>query len=563
MDRALDPDLKPTDVLGAGVVQIESTVVLDRDDLDKHADLFATSRGSNTRVVAGADAGSLSAELFDLRRTRIGACAIFLAITYVILAFFIYLSDNGIGWEFTLLMALRSVIAATVASLVFSPIRFSRRGIRTLEYSLFGGVTLVLCISQYVSILYLINEDLPIVGIMIAKNGVIQLIAIMVLYGLFIPNKAKHTACVVLAMSFALALAQALVAIHPKAEPILKAIQSGERLTDNSLFILIGAALAIYGAHILNGLRTELHEARKFGQYRLGRKIGAGGMGEVYLAEHELLKRPCALKLIKPEAGSDPLALARFEREVRSSARLNHPNTIEIFDYGHTRDGTFYYVMELLSGMSLGDLIEKYGPLPPGRLIYLMRQVCAGLSQAHGLGLVHRDLKPANIFIAEIGGGFDFAKVLDFGLVKITKDPDAVELTAERTISGTPMFMAPEQAAGEKSVGTQADIYAMGAIAFYAITGRPPFEGNTPWAVMIAHARDPVVPPSKVRDGVPHDLEQVILHCLEKKPQNRYQDIKSLSRALAACRSAADWSEEQAEVWWNKVEQAGAKAVGA
>ena len=144
-------------------------------------------------------------------------------------------------------------------------------------------------------------------------------------------------------------------------------------------------------------------------------------MGEVYLAEHQLLKRPCALKLIKPEAGTDPIALARFEREVQSAARLSHPNTIEIFDYGHTDDGTFYYVMEYLQGLSLADLVRQYGPLPPGRVIYLFRQVCAGLAEAHALGLVHRDLKPANVFVAVRGGESDVAKVLDFGLVKLTQ----------------------------------------------------------------------------------------------------------------------------------------------
>src|SRR5262249_8056155 len=148
------------------------------------------------------------------------------------------------------------------------------------------------------------------------------------------------------------------------------------------------------------GLRTELHEAHKFGQYQLIRKLGEGGMGEVHLAEHQLLKRPCALKLIKAAAGSKPTAVARFEREVQSAARLSHPNTIEIYDYGHTEDGTFYYVMEYLRGMSLADLMRVHGPVPAGRLIYLMRQVCAGLAEAHALGLVHRDLKPANIFVA-------------------------------------------------------------------------------------------------------------------------------------------------------------------
>ena len=268
-------------------------------------------------------------------------------------------------------------------------------------------------------------------------------------------------------------------------------------------------ALAIYGAFLVNGLRTELHEARKFGQYQLVRKLGEGGMGEVYLAEHQLLKRPCALKLIKPEAGADPIALARFEREVQSAARLSHPNTIEIFDYGHTDDGTFYYVMEYLQGLSLSDLVRRAGPLPPGRVIYLFRQVCAGLAEAHALGLVHRDLKPANMFVAVRGGESDVAKVLDFGLVKLTRDPGAAELTSDMTVSGTPLYMAPEQAVGDRSLDARADIYALGAMMYFR-PDRPAavHAARPPSPIMMAHARDPVVPPSQVRPGVPADLEQ-------------------------------------------------------
>ncbi len=207
----------------------------------------------------------------------------------------------------------------------------------------------------------------------------------------------------------------------------------------------MGAVLAVYGSMLLNGLRKQLHHVRKFGQYQLIRKLGEGGMGEVHLAEHQLLKRPCALKLIKTEAGANPTALARFEREVQSAARLAHPNTIQIFDYGHTEDGTFYYVMEYLDGLSLAETVQKAGPLPAGRVIYLFKQVCAALAEAHEIGLVHRDLKPANLFVAVRGGESDVAKVLDFGLVKLTQDVDAATLTQEMTISGTPMFMAPNR----------------------------------------------------------------------------------------------------------------------
>ena len=296
------------------------------------------------------------------------------------------------------------------------------------------------------------------------------------------------------------------------------------RSGSNILILGIGAALAIYGAYLLNGLRTELHAARKLGQYQLGEKLAEGGMGEVYLAEHQLLKRPCALKLIKPDVNTNPIALARFEREVQSAAMLSHPNTIEIFDYGHSDDGTFYYVMEYLPGLSVSDLVRQAGPLSPGRVIYLIRQVCGALAEAHRFGLVHRDLKPANILVAILGGKCDFAKVLDFGLVKLTATPDAPQLTADYTVSGTPQYMSPEQAIATKDVDGRADIYSLGAILYFMLTGRPPFEGTNPTELMIAHARDPVVPPSRHRPEIPADLEAVVLKCLAKKPE------RSLSR---------------------------------
>ena len=236
--------------------------------------------------------------------------------------------------------------------------------------------------------------------------------------------------------------------------------------------------------------------------------------------------------------------MARFEREVQSAARLAHPNTIEIFDYGLTGDGTFYYVMEYLRGMSLGELVQKYGPLPPGRVIYLIRQVCAGLAEAHGLGLVHRDLKPANVFVAVRGGESDVSKVLDFGLVKVTKDPGAISFTGKTTVSGTPMFMAPEQTVGDRSLDFRADIYALGAIMYYALTGQPPFTDENAFAIMISHARDQVVPPSQKNRKVPADLEQVVLRCLAKKPEDRYPNTKALGQALGNCAAASEWGAQ-------------------
>jgi serine/threonine-protein kinase len=437
---------------------------------------------------------------------------------------------------------------------LFSDAPLSRKQLRITEYVLFLGTTLLIMTSQYFIGLDLARRGPEYAPSILAfiKDGVIQMLVLMTIYGTLIPN-APATAARTLAIMFIGLVATAfLLGMHPDVAAIVRWLGQAEEAGSNILFLAIGMALAIYSAFLLNGLRTQLHHARKFGQYQLVRKLGEGGMGEVYLAEHQLLKRPCALKLIKAEAGADPVALGRFEREVQSAARLRHPNTIDIYDYGHTDDGTFYYVMEYLEGMSLSDLVRRAGPLPDGRVIYLFRQVCAGLAEAHHLGLVHRDLKPANVFVAVSGGESDVAKVLDFGLVKLTKDPGAATLTAEMTVSGTPMFMAPEQAVGDRSLDARADIYALGAMMYYALTGKPPFTGETAFAIMMAHGRDPVVPPSQAGASVSEELERVVLRCLAKKPDDRYPSVKALGEALAACSSAADWGPSQADAWWGR-----------
>jgi serine/threonine-protein kinase len=185
-------------------------------------------------------------------------------------------------------------------------------------------------------------------------------------------------------------------------------------------------------------------------------------------------------------------------------------------------------------------------------VVYLLRQVCAGLAEAHNLGMVHRDLKPANVFVAVRGGEWDVAKVLDFGLVKLTRDPGAAPLTSDTMVSGTPLFMAPEQAAAEGTLDARADLYALGAVMYFALTGRPPFEGNSAFGVIIAHARDPVTPPRAVRPEVPADLEEVVLCCLFKRPEDRYPSSEALGEALAACACAGDWGPHDAKAWWEE-----------
>src|SRR5437588_6362815 len=238
-------------------------------------------------------------------------------------------------------------------------------------------------------------------------------------------------------------------------------------LPEVAILMATAAAIAVFGSHKIRELHQTAHEARRIGQYRLKQVLGFGGMGTVYLAEHVLLRRPCAIKVIRADQAGDLRTLLRFEREVQATATLTHWNTVEIYDYGHTDDGTFYYVMEYLPGMNLEDLVEQHGLLPPERAIHLLRQVCQALREAHGIGLIHRDIKPGNIVACERGQVYDVAKLLDFGLVISSgPDGDGVKLTREGSFTGSPAFMSPEQAVGGQPLDARSDIYNVGAVAY-------------------------------------------------------------------------------------------------
>jgi hypothetical protein len=359
-----------------------------------------------------------------------------------------------------------------------------------------------------------------------------------------------RAAALILLTSFGMLLARQVASafLNEPYNPLLLGIHA------LAVLVLGLSMLPLYPA---NPRQRETLEGRQLGQYRLLARLGAGGMGEVYLAEHSMLKRPCAIKLIHPDQAGDPRALARFEREVRLTAQLSHWNTVEIFDYGRTEDGTFYYVMEYLPGLSLEDILERHGPLAPERVVHLLRQTCQGLREAHGIGLIHRDIKPDNIFVAQRGGLYDVAKLLDFGLVKPVAETSTARLTQEGAISGTPLYMSPEQARGGDDLDARSDIYSLGAVAYAMITGRPPFEGRNSLEVMIAHARDDVAPPSQFQADVPADLERVILRCLAKRPEDRFQDAESLEHALAECAAADQWTQSHAVRWWKERPGAG------
>jgi len=370
-------------------------------------------------------------------------------------------------------------------------------------------------------------------------------------YALFVPNSWRRAAIVMGLMGLApLAI---MVLAYFRSPAFVELAQLAEfrgMFTEILLVMTLTVLTATIGVKTIGNLRREAFVARQLGQYRLKQMLGSGGMGEVYLAEHQMMKRPCAIKIIRPEKAGNPQVLARFEREVRATAKLSHWNSIDIYDYGRTEDGTFYYVMEFLPGHNLGELVEGHGPLPPPRIVHLMRQVCDALAEAHEHGLIHRDKTPANIYCAYRGGIFDVAKLLDFGLAKPTDETEDVGLTQEGSITGSPLFMSPEQATGSAQIDARSDIYSLGAVMYFMATGHPPFDYQQPIKVMVAHASETPRPPRELNADIPIALEEIILRCLEKQPEDRVQDAQSLREMLEQVPAREDWSSAIAADWW-------------
>jgi serine/threonine-protein kinase len=321
---------------------------------------------------------------------------------------------------------------------------------------------------------------------------------------------------------------------------------------DMVVILGIGIATAILGSYKISELQRKAFEAKKLGQYNLVRKLGSGGMGEVWLAEHQLLRRHCAVKTIRATQAGDPLTLQRFEREVQAMANLTHWNSVEIYDYGHAADGTFYYVMEYLPGLTLQEMVEKNGPLPAARAIHFLRQICAALEEAHGIGLIHRDIKPSNVLVCRRGKVADVAKLLDFGLVQniSSKLTESDRLTMQGAVLGSPPYISPEQARGTQEVDERTDIYGLGGLAYFLATGRAPFERESALETMAAHLHEKVIPPATLQPNLREDFETVILRCLEKNPADRFPDVAELDRALAQCALVCQWDADQAEAWW-------------
>jgi serine/threonine-protein kinase len=382
-------------------------------------------------------------------------------------------------------------------------------------------------------------------------SGISWLVLIILVY----PSIAPHTPRRILAASLLAASMDPVgIAIaHARGAPVP---YEGLQYVWVLFPTYVSAFLAMLPAHIIRTLGRQVSAERELGAYQLGDLISRGGMGEVHHATHRLLARPAAIKLIRgevlgaSEAGARSVMLERFRREASAAAELRSPHTIELYDFGVTDDGSFYYVMELLEGLDLESMVEQFGPLPAERAVHFLPQAALSLGEAHQRGLIHRDVKPSNIYATRAGLAVDFVKVLDFGLVKASREREEITLTAPQVATGTPAFMAPEVALGD-DIDARADVYSLGCVAFWLLTGQLVFDADS--AMTMMHRQidgTPAAPSQRSELPVPPELDALVLACLAKAPEDRPRDGADLVRRLDAVPLPALWSEERARQWW-------------
>ena len=450
-----------------------------------------------------------------------------------------------------------------MALLFFSKKPLSLTPLRALELVLFGLAAAYLALQDFT----FVDQSAALGDSGMALSGllrtVLHYVLLAIVYGMFIPNSWQRAAWVVTALAATpLAATLFLWGRYPEIAETMALTHFGE-FVEAGVLLIVSAAIAIAGTHIVSHYRSCEARDTEMGFYRLKERIGVGGMGEVWLADHEKLVRPAVIKLIRPErlkeGGKEAQRMVRrFEKEAQATAELRSPHTVEIYDFGVTYDQTFYYVMEYLNGIDLATLVKKHGPVPPQRTIYLLQQACESLGEAHNHHLIHRDVKPANIFVCHMGLSYDFVKVLDFGLVKTQTNGASAppgdmssELTMEGMTTGTPAFMAPELAVGQDDVDVRSDIYALGCVGYWLLTGELVFQQENPVAMIVDHVNALPVPPSqRTENNVPEELDRIILKCLEKDPAQRFQTTMELADALSACARPQDWSRDHAESWW-------------
>ena len=465
--------------------------------------------------------------------------------------------DLGYSWTFAIPLT-QCLLGAIILS---RRPGMSIRALRGWELFHFGVMATEFALLRYVTLTFAANRVAgPSAGAgpsaVIGLTGMATLqgfLTLILAYGALIPNNRGRSLTVIAALSV---IPFAIILAAVQARPEALGEHAAAMLVQCALGLVFPAGIGVFVATRTSALQRQAFEAERrseqIAQYTLKRRVGRGAMGEVWLAEHALLKRPCAIKFIRPELAANPLVAARFAREVQAVTGLSHANTIRVYDYGQSADGSFYFVMEFLDGPTLEQLVLRSGPLDPARAIHLLRQLCGALGEAHQGGLVHRDLKPGNVIITTLGGQRDVVKLLDFGLVQdLSGDRDG-RLTITGAILGTPAYMSPEQAAGSEVVDARGDVYGLGALAFFLLTGRPPFSRRTIGEYLFAHCSE--IPPAvgEIRPGTPDDLSAVVARCLEKEPARRFGSALELEQALAGCECAGNWSAERARAWWEE-----------
>jgi len=449
---------------------------------------------------------------------------------------------------------------AAVTALLFLPRTFSLFELRALELSVFGLVTAYLAFHGYSDILAELRAGDAGLALSAWHRTILNFALLVVAYALLVPGGWIRTAAVVMPVSaLPLMLGGLLWTNHPELSDVTSRVATPPRMFDGMFVVGVTAMLAVMGSMILDRFFSTAYEARESNHYTLKDRIGVGGMGEVWLAEHKTLARPAAVKLIRKEMVADgdrqraERMLRRFEREARATAGLRSPHTVEIYDFGVTDDGTFYYAMEYLEGIDLESLVEKHGPVAVERAVHILRQACDSLGDAHERGFTHRDVKPANIFLCRLGVSYDWVKVLDFGLVKLDPQADAhdeADLTVEGTTSGTPAYMAPEMALNKPGVDGRTDIYALGCVGYWLVTGKHVFDGDNKLGVIVEHVKsEPMPPSSRTELEIPEELDALLLKCLEKEPSDRFQSAEELAAALDEI-PCGGWNQRQAEEWW-------------
>ena len=503
-----------------------------------------------TRAVSSIGVSSLPPELLAEASRRLGWAALIYACSY----FVAYFGPHIIAWLTVpgySFARIQNWFAAVSVALGLGVFVLSRRSWFSPERLLDIGLVFQVAGALGISVAEFWNGFVPVGELGNRFNGIPWESAWILIFPLVAPNTPRKMLIAALASAstgpIVVAMTGALGTPLGRS-PVMIA----------TLFLFttyLCALLAYLIGRIVYGYGVRLKKAREFGSYELVTKLGEGGMGEVWVARHRMLARPAAVKLVRPEfLGHDPrsreIAARRFEREAMATAALRSTHTIDVYDFGITEDGSFFYVMEFLEGLTLDTMVKRFGPVGPGRTVYLLKQICHSLGEAHARGMVHRDIKPANIFSARLGPDCDFVKVLDFGLVKHTVDlTDSSALTGMGVTTGTPGFMAPEVALAQE-VDARADIYAVGCVAYWLLTGQLVFKRESSLATILAHVRDTPEPPaSRTELAIPEALNQLVLECLAKDASARPQTMADLTRRLNAI-DVEPWTMEDARKWW-------------